>query len=68
MSDIEFQRFREIVLADESLQQQLCALHEKEAFVRHVVELGLRYGCEFSPDEVEDAMRAGRRSWFEYGI
>ena len=66
--DNDFERFRKLVLANEVLQLGLRELRDKESFVQAVVELGSHHGFEFSRDDVEDAMRAGRRAWIEHRL
>jgi hypothetical protein len=59
-----FASFRELVLTDPQLQQQLREC-ESEHFVTKVVELGAALGYEFSPPDVHAAMNDARRVWLE---
>jgi len=61
--DLEF--FRRMILSDETLQEQLRDLTERDQFVTRVVELGEIHNCSFSIAEVEEAMREGRRVWVQ---
>lgn len=65
MSITEFENFREIVLEDEELQQELRAITDSKEFVARVVELGSANGCRFSSDDVVEAMRLGRQTSIE---
>jgi hypothetical protein len=63
-----FERFRELVLQDLSLQMRLREITERALFIQKVVELGGEKGFQFSPETVEEAMRANRRAWLEKWI
>ena len=68
MSEGNFERFREIVLQDLSLQEQLREITERSVFIQKVVELSAECGCEITPEDVEEAMRRSRRAWNERWI
>jgi hypothetical protein len=68
MSQEDFERFREIVLRDLSLQEQLREIVERPVFIQKVVELGANRGFEITPADVEEAMRRNRRAWIERWI
>lgn len=68
MQMTDFERFRAIVLRDLLLQAELRAVTDREAFVALVVQRGAQYGCRFTSDDVIEALRAGRRAWFERWI
>jgi hypothetical protein len=68
MSQENFERFREIVLRDLSLQEQLREISERSVFIRKVVELSAQYGYEITPEDVDEAMRRSRRAWLERWI
>jgi hypothetical protein len=68
MSEENFERFRQIVLRDLSLQERLREIAERQTFVQKTVELGAEFGCEFTPEDVAEAMRRGRRAWNERWI
>jgi hypothetical protein len=61
-------RFRELVLADADLTEQLCDIVDRQLFVERVVRLGQERGCRFADEDVEEALRAGRRAWLERSI
>jgi hypothetical protein len=61
----ELERFRLLVLGDESLQEELRALTDQKEFIERVVRLGEVWGCRFTAAEVEEALWAARRSWLE---
>ncbi len=63
-----FERFRAGVLEDPALQDVLCEITDRALFVERVVQLGAERGERFSPGDVEEALRAGRRSWLERWI
>jgi hypothetical protein len=60
-----FERFRQTVLQDESLQERLRATTDPKSFISLVVGLGLDAGHHFTAADVEEAMRASRRAWLE---
>ncbi|HEX8735390.1 MAG TPA: Nif11-like leader peptide family natural product precursor [Pyrinomonadaceae bacterium] len=68
MSLENFERFREIVLRDLSLQEQLREITERSVFMQKVVELSARCGYEITPEDVEEAMSRSRRAWRERWI
>jgi EAL domain-containing protein (putative c-di-GMP-specific phosphodiesterase class I) len=68
MSEENFERFRQIVLRDLSLQQRLREIAERPAFVQKIVELSAEYGCRVTAEDVEEAMRRNRRAWIERWI
>ena len=68
MSLENFERFRELVLRDLSLQERLREITERAVFIQRVVELGAECGCEITREDVEEAMLANRRAWLERWI
>ena len=65
MSEEKLAEFRAIVFFDESLQEELRKPDDRREFVRLTVESGRARGCEFTHEEVENALREGRRVWIE---
>jgi hypothetical protein len=63
-----FDQFREMVLQDLSLQEALARTTNREAFITLVERLGRERSFEFNASDVEDSLRAARRSWTERGI
>ncbi len=68
MSQQDFERFRDQVLQDPGLQEQLVQIENREAFLQRVVELGQHNGYSFGAEEVTWAMQANRRAWLERGL
>lgn len=64
----EFERFRQAVLQDTNLQQQLRETSDRESFVTLVWELANERGYRFSTADVQDAMQAAQRAWIERWI
>ena len=58
-------RFRDLVLADTSLQRQLRSLPSHAEFVARTVALAAEHGCSVTPEDVDEALAAHRRAWFE---
>lgn len=65
MSEENFERFRELVLEDLSLQGRLREITDRPVFIQQVVELGAECGYKITPEDVEEAMRRNRRAWIE---
>ena len=57
----DLERFREMVLADRELHEQLRAAVAEEIFITLAVRLGRERGCAFTAAEVEAALREQRR-------
>jgi Cdc6-like AAA superfamily ATPase len=68
MSQENFERFRQLVLRDLSLQERLREIDERAVFIQQVVELSLESGYEITTAEVEEALRRNRRAWLERWI
>lgn len=68
MSLESFEQFRNLVLQDVALQEQLRATTDHRSFVDLVVRVGGERGCHFTPEDVEAAMRASRQLWIERWI
>lgn len=64
----KFEEFRQLVLAEESLQEELRAITDRKVFIDRLIELGIENDCEFTSDDVEEAMRISRRIWTEREI
>jgi hypothetical protein len=61
-------RFRQVVLEDEALAEELRDIADRQLFVERVVQFGEKRSCRFAPEDVEEGLRAGRRSWLERWI
>jgi Nif11 domain len=62
------ERFRELVLADRELHDQLRAAATRQDFIALAVRLGAERGCVFTAAQVEAALREQRRAWLERWI
>jgi hypothetical protein len=60
-----FERFRELVLSDPALQRTCAGTTDLPRFVALLVRLGEERGFAFNASEVQDAVRAARRSRIE---
>lgn len=63
MSLEDFERFRQRVLEDVSLQEALRARMDVPAFLALATRMGAEHGCHFTAEELRDLMRDARRSW-----
>ena len=68
MSQENFDRFRNLVLEDVTLQDQLKDITDYQLFADTVVNIGNERGYRFTKLEVESAVNASRRAWFERWI
>lgn len=64
----DFPAFYQFVLQTPTLQDELYAIAEKDAFVQRVVTLGQEHGYTFTEGVVAAAMQAQRRAWIERWI
>jgi hypothetical protein len=64
----DLEQFRELVLRDPVLQEQLRTPEDVNKFLALVLEVGQARGFDFSRDDVTAAMQASRRSWMERWI
>lgn len=64
----DLSRFRRIVLENLPLQLELREETNKESFIACIVRLGEKHGFSFTAADVEEALRASRRSWAERWI
>lgn len=63
-----FERFKNMVFADDSLQYRLLATPDRKAFIEETVLAGSEHGLHFTEDEIVCAINHGRRAWFEQWI
>jgi hypothetical protein len=68
MSDTGIEKFRVVVLDDFELQSELRGVGDRAEFIRLVTGKANEKGFELTADDVEEAMRAGRRAWIERWI
>ena len=60
-----FEQFRQFILQNPHLQEELRTFADHEKFLSHVVEVGAKNGFDFTTEEVVEAMRENRRVWIE---
>ncbi len=63
-----FERFRQWVLDDPTLQERLRGTADLGSFIALVVALGTERGCMFNPADVDAALQAARRTLVEKWI
>lgn len=68
MTDTGFNDFRAVVLADLDMQRKLRDVNDREEFVQVVVETARRAGFFVTAEDVDGALRSGRRTWIERWI
>lgn len=68
MLENSFEKFRELVLRDATLQEMLREPIRDDVFIEAVVRLGGERGFGFTADDVREAMRVNRRAWLERWI
>jgi hypothetical protein len=62
------ERFRQLVVADRSLLEQLRQTGDLPAFVALAVRLGAERDCAFTEADVRAALRERRHAWLERWI
>jgi len=65
MSRQPFDAFRDLVLSDKKLQEELRDVSDRSQFIESVVSLSRDHGIELDPADVEEALRIGRSDWNE---
>lgn len=63
-----FERFRQIVLRDPSLQAELMQATDLTEFTSLAIRLGEQHRARFTAGDVDAAMQAARRAWIERWI
>ncbi len=66
MAEENLEQFRQLVLRDSAVQQQLRATPDRTAFIELMVSLGRESGYGFTAQEVDEALHASRREWLEH--
>jgi hypothetical protein len=60
-----FERFCQLVLEDDALHKALRETPDTESFIALTVELAQSHGCDFTPDDLRQALEDKRREWLE---
>ena len=60
-----FDAFRQLVLSDAALQEELVGVPDEKSLFDKVLALGQERGYCFSAQDLENAVRANRRGWLE---
>jgi hypothetical protein len=68
LSREQWARFRDLVIADPSLQADLQRHTELPPFIADIVRLAATHGLVVDETDVQDALNAARRSWLERWI
>ena len=63
MSRESFEQFRQLVLRDITLQEQLRETPDRESFLKLVLQLGAERGYSFVAEDVEAAIHASQHAW-----
>jgi hypothetical protein len=58
-------RLRDVVLADDSLQDELLAAPDEAQFARRLTDLAASLGLALTAEEVRGEVTAARRLWLE---
>ena len=64
----ELERFRQLVVCDLGLQEQLRQTTETESFIALTVQLAHERGFNFTDEDVRIMMRASRLAWMQRWI
>jgi hypothetical protein len=68
LAPANLERFRQLVLADPALHDQLRQSANRESFIALAVRLGAEHDCAFTADDVRAGLRDSRRAWLERWI
>ena len=68
MSLENFEKLRQIVWRDLSLQKELCTITERQTFIARLVEIGAKHGLELNEEYISQTMHESRRMWIERWI
>jgi hypothetical protein len=60
--------FQQLVLADPALQRELREAADLPVFLERVLALGALHGYDFTAEDIQAGLRAGRRAWLEKWI
>ncbi len=64
----DLERFLRLAAEDPAIADEFWEIDDKPLFIDRVVSRGEALGCWFARADVEEAMRAGWRSWLERAI
>lgn len=64
-SPAPFEKLRLIAMEDPALIGRLAAVENQADLFAEVISLGRRHGLEITIPELEEVVRANRRSWIE---
>jgi hypothetical protein len=65
MSRQLFDAFRDLVLSDRKLQEELRHITDRSQFIERVVSLSRERGIDLDASDVDEALRIGRSDWNE---
>ena len=65
MSEEKLTEFRGIIFSDVGLREKLRKIEDRREFIELVIKYGRERECEFTAEEVENALRENRRVWIE---
>lgn len=65
MSEDKLSEFRQLIFSDINRQKKLREIKDRQEFIGLIVEMGRERDYDFTADEVENALRDGRRVWIE---
>jgi len=68
MSAADLERFRQIVLADVGLQNELRGCLDRAAFIALMIERAREHGCAVESADIAGAMHATARYWVARGM
>ena len=65
MSRKLFDEFRNLVLSDKKLQEELRDITDRSQFIERVISLSRERGIDLDASDVDAALRIGRSDWNE---
>ncbi|MEP6901060.1 MAG: hypothetical protein ABJA66_04875 [Actinomycetota bacterium] len=68
MAQADFEQFKQLVLQDFSLQEQLRVFTERGTLFTKVIEISGKYGFQITTEDIEEVWRTNSRLWIERWI
>jgi Nif11 domain len=68
MAQADFEQFKQLVLQDFSLQEQLRLFTERDEFIMQVIEISGKYGFQITIEDIEEVWQTNSRLLIERWI
>ena len=68
MSLQDFEKFRQLVFADKTLQRELYEIEQPERFAARIKQLAAERSLNVADEDIQEATRQARKEWIERWI